>query len=121
VAARTVLRVGTVRLVASRRPACIGIGRDCREELATQPIVAQATCGPRRTIVFGRAASRVEIVLAGGRRVRPRRADKLYLAVFGPRVAVTGVQLAGRTFPLPGASPSRQCGWEAIYQPNGLP
>jgi hypothetical protein len=108
---RAVLRDGPVRLVAGS--GCLGIGRRCREDLADARVVAQVACRPRRTIVFG-VARHAEIVLAGGRRVRPRRAGGRYLAVFGPEVAVTGVRIAGRIVGLPGVRPSRQCGWEAL-------
>ena len=93
-------------------------------------VTALVPCDRRRTVVFGvtrRAVSRVEIMLAGGRRVPARtavipsglgRRGKLFLAVLPRRAEVTGVRFAGRrgarsTVPLPGRAPARQCGYEA--------
>ena len=62
------------------------------------------------------------IDLADGRHVDARLADgamgQVYLAVFGPRVAVARVRFVERrtfhtAFDLPEARPVRQCGWEA--------
>jgi hypothetical protein len=135
-----VLATGGERLFAgalatpqsSRRRLCIGIERgDCREDFLVDATTVSAVvpCDTRRTVVFGltrRPVSRVEITLAGGRRVPARiapipsglgRRGKLFLAVLPRRAAVTGVRFAGRrralgTVPLPGRPPARQCGYE---------
>jgi hypothetical protein len=147
----TVLAAGSVRLVAgafdtpldpSKSP-CIGIrlGRqrsECRTELAVPEannVVVHVPCHRRRTVVFGlarRSASRVEVTLSGGRRVRARLAafprtlggrGKVFLAVLDRRAAVTGVRVIDRrrfgksdTLEMPGRPPAKQCGYESAGQ-----
>ena len=144
---KTILAAGTgparVRVVAGavrpafsqRKYSCIGLELgsergDCGDgspSVDDDFVTARVPCDRRRTVVFGttrREVSRVDILLAGGRRVRaqltpfPRGlggGGKVYLAVLGRRDAVTGVRFVGRpsrSVTLPGHAPDRQCGYE---------
>ena len=105
------------------------IGReqgDCLDDWLSHDvntIEVRVPCDRRRTVVFGIArhgVRRVELVLAGGRRVRARLAPfaagrRVYLAVAGRRDTVTAVHFVGgpgeHRSALPGYAPSRQCGY----------
>jgi hypothetical protein len=143
----TALAAGPVRVIAGAHvdPAspgrfpCVGllIGRKrgpCNDEYFSSQestVTTTVPCDPRRTIVYGIVRSgvkRVEVTLAGGRRVDARLAAfprglgikaKVFLAVLDRRVAVTRVRLAGPrkvagTVALPGHTPARQCGYEVV-------
>jgi hypothetical protein len=122
---RTILRKGTVRVVAAahdrgRRLLCLGLADDeCLEPDGTRQVRVSAPCGRRRTVVFGVTRSRVEIRLAHGRPIRPRLAPiphargQAFLAVLGPDAEVTSVRLDGRRIiTVPSRPARRQCGWE---------
>ena len=143
---KTALRDGPVRVrVGSSstplEPAavpCFGLElggerSDCPESVAPldeSSIDVRVPCDRRRTVVSGVArpdVRRVEIVLAGGRRVRaktaplPHARHRVYLAVIGARDTVTAVHfIGGRTnngthkFPVPGRPAVSQCGYEVI-------
>ncbi len=99
---------------------------DCLDDLLSHEVntvEVRVPCDRRRTVVFGiarRGARRVELVLAGGRRVRARMAPfeprrHVYLAVAGRRDTVTAVHFVGgpgaHRLALPRSAPSRQCGY----------
>jgi hypothetical protein len=138
------LRAGSVRLLVGafttpiddHRVPCfaIAIGRhreDCLDEsvgTASNAVHVRVRCDRRQTVIFGTTrggVTRVDVVTAGGRRVRARlapltRGQHVYLVVLGPRAAVSGVHFtggprpqAGRTFVLPGRTPASQCGYES--------
>jgi hypothetical protein len=136
----TILRAGSSRLVTGtfstplepkRRGRCIAIDdEDCLDSggipTEANSVNVRVRCDRRRTVVFGVArhgVSRVDIMLAGGRRVQAKvaafGAQKVYLAALGPRIAVTGVHFTGgpatngHTFVLPGRAPADQCGYES--------
>jgi hypothetical protein len=136
---KTVLRAGSSRLRAGvfntpwtprERTRCIALDdEDCLAgaiPTEADSINVRVRCDRRQTVIFGvarRSVRRVEITPAGGRRVRPPLvrfgAQKLYLAAFGPRIAVTSVRFIGGpaadrdTLALPGRAPARQCGYES--------
>jgi hypothetical protein len=142
---RTLLRAGRARLRAGSfttrlDPALVPcfeveIGRarrDCSRAVAPadrSSVEVRVPCGLRRTYVFGLArhdVRRVELVLAGGRRLRapmtrlPHSRHRVYLAVLGARDAVREVRFAGGqvtgakpAIALPGRPAAEQCGYES--------
>jgi hypothetical protein len=134
----TALRAGGARLrVGSSVVPCFGleIGGErsvCPHVVSREDpssVAVRVPCSLRRTYVFGVArhdVKRVEIVLAGGRRVRVRTArfpharHRVYLAVLGAREAVRSVRFVGgktnngeHAIELPGRPAAEQCGYES--------
>ncbi|WP_157592008.1 hypothetical protein [Solirubrobacter soli] len=140
-APKTALRVGSERLRTGAfntpidprdRVRCIALDDDdCLDGAVptkANSINVRVRCDRRQTVIYGvarRGVRGVDVGLVGGRRVKARVAAfgdlKVYLAVLGPRVAVSDVHFAGgpanngsHTFVLPGREPARQCGYESF-------